>query len=54
MSLINKYLLNTYYLLGTLLITENTSINKRNEKIRFRKSEVRKQKVSSKAMKRRK
>ena len=32
-SLLNKCLLNTYYLLGTGLITENISINKRNEKM---------------------
>ena len=53
-SLLNKQLLNTYYMLGTELITENISINRRNEKICFRKSEVRIKEVSSKAMKRRK
>ena len=51
-SLLNKYLLNTYYMLGTGLMTENTSISKRNEKICFRNSEVRKRKVSSKSVKR--
>ena len=41
-------------MLDTGLITENISINKRNEKICFRKGEVRIKEVSSKAMKRRK
>ena len=53
-SLINKYLLNTYNMLGTGLMTENTSISKRNKKICFRNSEVRKRKVSSKSVKRKK
>lgn len=38
--LFNKRLLSTYYLSDTVLITEDTSINKTHRKICFRKSEV--------------